>query len=129
MSDLPTDGTAMSLNDLLSVPVPDGVELFAAVKGKNVVIYTGEKATDFANRVGGSGNEGFRFTTINTEKILDKLSSVADALPAELSDDENIDSAMQLLEGYPRGSVSYKIDFTDKGIEVESASDIVRANK
>ena len=129
LSDLPTDGTAMPLNDLLSVPVPDGVELFAAVKGKNVVIYTGEKATDFANRVGGSGNEGFLFTTINTEKILDKLSSVADALPAELSDDENIDSAMQLLEGYPRGSVSYKIDFTDKGIEVESASDIVRANK
>ena len=79
--------------------------------------------------MGGSGNEGLLFTTINTEKILDKLNSVVDSLPAELTDDENLNSAMQLMEGYPRGSISYKIDFTDRGIEIESASDITRADK
>ena len=129
LSDLPTDGTAMSLNDRLPVPVPDGIELFAAVKGKNVVVYSGEQATDFANRMGGSGKEGLLFTTINTAKILDKLSSVVDSLPAELSDNENLDSAIQLMEGYPRGSISYKIDFTNRGVEIESASDIKRAEK
>ena len=32
LAELPLDGTAMSLNDVLPIPMPDGVEIFAAVK-------------------------------------------------------------------------------------------------
>jgi len=122
LAELPLDGSAMSLNNLLPIPLPPEVEIFAAVKGKNIVLYSGEQAADFSNRISGDGQEGFVFLTINTEKLIEKFGLVADKLPAGVKEDEAL--VREMMESYPRGNISYNIDFTDKGVEFETFTDV-----
>ena len=129
LADLPLDGSAMSLNSLLPIPLPAGVELFAAVKGKNIVIYSGEQAAEFANRVGGNGQEAFVVSTVNTAKLITKVESMAAALPDSIKEDEEVDSVLKMLNAYPLGNIYYSLDFTDRGIEFESISDFERNEK
>ncbi len=119
LGDIPLDGTPISLNDVIPVPLPDDAEFFAAVKDKSIVIYSGEQAADFANRLSSDDNEGFFFTTINTRKLLDKADQVIDQLPQ--GGNNELDTISGFMDSYPAGKLSYKIDFTDKGVEVESA--------
>jgi len=124
LAELPLDGTAMSLNDVLPIPMPDGVEIFAAVKDKSIVMYSGEQGADFSNRISGEGKEGFLLSNVNTKKLMEKAETLTGSLPAELKGDEAM--VMEMIESYPRGNLFYQIDFTDKGIELESTSDIER---
>ena len=126
LAELPLDGTPMSLNGVLPVPLPPQIELFAAVKGKNIVLYSGSEAKDFADRVSSIGEEGFMLSTFNTAKILEKIGVVADQLPEELTGGEDMDAVFRMMESYPTGNLSYKFDFTDKGIEFEGVSDFER---
>ena len=127
LAELPLDGTAMSLNDVLPIPMPDGVEIFAAVKDKSIVMYSGEQGADFSNRISGEGKEGFLLSNVNTKKLMEKAETLTGSLPAELKGDEAM--VMEMIESYPRGNLFYQIDFTDKGIELESTSDIERPQK
>ena len=129
LSELPLDGTAVSLNDLLPIPTPPGVEIFAAVKDKSIVFFSGDQAKDFAGRLGGNGEEGFIISSLNTEMILKKINSVTDELPEAMREEENLDQVLGYLKTYPLGNLSYKIDITDKGIEFDSVYDIVRPPK
>ncbi len=129
LADLPLDGSAMSLNSLLPIPLPEGVELFAAVKGKNIVIYSGEQAAEFANRVGGNGQEAFVVSTFNTAKFIKNMEAISAALPADIKEDEDIASMLSMLNAYPLGNIYYSLDFTDKGIEFESISEFERDKK
>ncbi len=129
LSGLPMDGTPISLNELIPVPVPEDAEFFAAVKDKSIVIYSGEQAEDFANRLGGNGEEGFIFSSINTRKFIEKVSAIVGKLPESMREEKELDSFAGFMEAYPAGNISYKIDFTDKGIELESESLIDRAAK
>jgi len=129
LSELPLDGTAVSLNDLLPIPTPPGVEIFAAVKDKSIVFFSGEKAKDFAGRLGGNGQEGFLFSSLNTEMIIKKINDVVEELPEELRREQKMEPVLGYLDTYPLGNLSYKIDFTDKGIEMESVSEIARPPK
>ena len=55
---------------------------------------------------------------------MEKAETLTGSLPAELKGDEAM--VMEMIESYPRGNLFYQIDFTDKGIELESTSDIER---
>ncbi len=127
LSGLPFDGTAVSLNDLLPIPTPEGVEIFAAVKDKSIVFFSGDNAKDFAGRLGGNGEEGFIFSSLNTEKIIEKINSVVESLPEAMLEDEKLDPVLGYLDTYPLGNLSYKIDFTDKGIEFDTVYEISRS--
>lgn len=129
LADLPRDGTAVSLNDLLPVPVPPGIEIFAAVKEKSIVFFSGENAKDFAGRLGGNGEEGFIISSMNTESIIQKINDVVENLPESMREEESTDQVLGYLQTYPVGNLSYKIDFTDKGIELDSVYEIVRSPK
>lgn len=123
LGELPLDGTEMLLNPLLPIPVPGNVEIKAAVKGKNIVIYSGEKGTDYANRLGGSDTEGFFQSTIDTALILDKASA---AIGASGAKSEDTDMILNILESYPRGSINYKVDFTEEGVEILGGGSLER---
>ena len=129
LSGLPLDGTAVSLNDLLPIPTPPGVEIFAAVKDKSIVFFSGDKAKDFASRLGGNGEEGFIISSLNTEMIIQKINEVVEELPEEVRKEEKMEPVLGYLDTYPLGKLSYKIDFTDKGIELESVSEIARPSR
>jgi len=129
LSDLPLDGTAVSLNDLLPIPTPPGVEIFAAVKDKSIVFFSGDKAKDFASRLSGNGEEGFIISSLNTEMIIKKINEVVEELPEEVRKEEKMEPVLGYLDTYPLGKLSYKIDFTDKGIEIDSVSEIARPPK
>lgn len=129
LSELPLDGTAMSLNDLIPMPLPPEVELFAAIKGKNIVIYSGTEAAEFANRIGGNGKEGFVVASFNTAKLIEKIESVAETLTEDGATDEDLAGALEMMSTYPTGNVVYEVDFTDRGIELESVSEFKRADK
>jgi len=129
LSDLPLDGTAVSLNELLPIPTPEGVEIFAAVKDKSIVFFSGDQAKDFAGRLGGNGEEGFISSSLNTEMIIEKINAVVESLPEAVRSEEKLDPLMGYLQTYPLGNLSYKIDFTDKGIELDSIYEIARPPK
>lgn len=116
LGELPLDGSEISLNEMLPIPMPAEIELKAAVKAKNIVIYSGEKGTDFANRLGGNDLEGFMHTTIDTNLIVSKLKSVMDMVGTDV--DEEL---LEMINSYPKGTISYGIDFTDQGIELDSS--------
>jgi len=118
------DGTPLSLNDVVPVPMPDGVEIFAAVKGKNIVMYSGEKGADFSNRISGEGKEGFFITNVNTKKLMGIAETMSGDLAAELKEDEAM--VREMIESYPVGTLSYQLDFTDKGIELETVVETER---
>jgi len=124
LAELPLDGTPLSLNDVVPVPMPDGVEIFAAVKGKNIVMYSGEKGADFSNRISGEGKEGFFTTNVNTKKLMGMAETMSGDLAAELKEDEAM--IREMIESYPVGTLSYQLDFTDKGIELESVVETER---
>lgn len=126
LADLPLDGTPLSLNDQIPVPLPEGAEIFAAVKDKNIVIYSGDEAEDYANRLGGNGEEGFIFSTINTSKLVSKFQQVVEQLPQSTRNNNQLDQFEKFTKSYPIGNISYKVDFTDKGIEMESVGRIDR---
>lgn len=129
LSGLPLDGTPVLLNDLLPVPMPDGVEMFAAVKDKSIVFYSGTQASDFAGRLGGNGDEGFFIASFNGKKFVEKLDAVAEQLPEDVRKEEELDKLVELAKAYPIGQIMYKMDFTDNGIEFESVSEIERPRK
>ena len=124
LAELPLDGTPLSLNDVVPVPMPDGVEIFTAVKGKNIVMYSGEKGADFSNRISGEGKEGFFTTNVNTKKLMGMAETMSGDLAAELKEDEAM--IREMIESYPVGTLSYQLDFTDKGIELESVVETER---
>ncbi|OED38634.1 hypothetical protein AB833_19085 [Chromatiales bacterium (ex Bugula neritina AB1)] len=115
LADLPLDGTALSLNELLPIPLPAGVELQAAVKAKNIVIYSGEKGTDFANRLGGNDLEQFLHSSVDLGVIINKATSFMDVMGID-ADEEVLD----IIGSYPKGVLSYSMDFTDQGVELVS---------
>ena len=129
LSELPMDGTPVSLNEMIPVPMPEDAEFFAAVKEKSIVIYSGEQAEDFANRIGGNGEEGFLFTTVNTRKLIDKINDIVGQLPQAMREENDLDAMAGFMKAYPTGILSYKMDFTDKGIEFETESVIERKEK
>ena len=125
-SDLPLDGTPLLLNDRIPVPLPEDAEIYAAVKDKNIVLFSGDEAEDFANRLGGNGEEGFIFSTVNTSKLIKKFKQVVAQLPQGSQNSNQLDQVEKFMESYPIGNISYKIDFTDRGIEMESVGQIDR---
>ena len=124
LAELPLDGTPLSLNDVVPVPMPDGVEIFAAVKGKNIVMYSGEKGADLSNRISGEGKEGFFTTNVNTKKLMGMAETMSGDLAAEIKEDEAM--IREMIESYPVGTLSYQLDFTDKGIELETVVETER---
>lgn len=122
LSELPLDGSEISLNSMLPMSLPPGVELKAAVKGKNIVIYSGEKGTDFANRLGGNDVEVFLHSVVDTALIFGKVESVLEVIGKDAEDAKDI---MSMLKAYPRGVLNYSVDFTDEGIELESGGTVV----
>lgn len=129
LATMPLDGTPISLNEMLPVPVPEDAEFFAAVKDKSIVIYSGSEAEDFANRLSGSGDEGFIVSSMNTKKLINKFKEVIEQLPPEVQEENELSQMLGLMKTYPLGNLSYKIDFTDRGIELESISEVERAAK
>ncbi len=119
LAELPLDGTEISLNSMLPVPMPPGVEFKAAVKEKNIVLFSGGRAADFISRLGSNNEAGFFHTMIDTRKIIDKVTSVMGMLG---QDSDEIDAAMKYLDSYPKGTIDYDLDFTDNGIELEATA-------
>ncbi len=125
LSQLPLDGSEISLNDMLPVPVPEGVELKAAVKDKNIVIFGGEKASEYVGRLAGNGEGGFFRAQIDTANIIDKVTSVMQMMGQS---SEQLEDTMAYMKGYPKGTIDYTVDFTDNGIELLSTAVIDRSN-
>jgi len=124
LGELPLDGTPMPINDLIPMPLPEGVELFAAVKGKNIVIFGGEQATDFVNRIGANTKELFLSIDVDSGKFVEKFQQIQAAMP-DLAEDMDINEMTGILENYPVGVAGYSLNFTDKGIEFEQYADMV----
>jgi len=123
LAEMPLDGSEISLNSLLPIPLPDGVELKAAVKEKNIVIFSGEKAAEYVGRLATNGEEGFFNVAVDTGKIIDKGTSAIDLMG--LADDE-IDAVMYYLDNYPKGTLDYMVDFTDQGVELSASAVLQR---
>ena len=121
LAELPLDGTEISLNAMLPVPMPPGVELKAAVKENNIVLFSGGKAADFIKRLGSNNEPGFFRTMVDTRKIIDKVTSAMNMLG---QNSEEINAAMKYLESYPKGTIDYNVDFTNNGIELEATADV-----
>jgi hypothetical protein len=119
LAELPLDGTEISLNSMLPVPMPPGVEFKAAVKENNIVLFSGGKAADFISRLGSNNEPGFFRTMVDTRKIIDKVTSVMDMLG---QDSDEVDAAMKYMESYPKGTIEYGVDFTGNGIELEATA-------
>lgn len=119
LAELPLDGTEISLNSMLPVPMPPGVEFKAAIKEKNVVLFSGSKATDFISRLGSNNEPGFFRTLIDTRKVIDKATSAMKMFGQE---SEEVEGMMKYLESYPKGTIDYKLDFTDNGIELSATA-------
>lgn len=115
LSELPLDGTELVLNPLLPIPVPENIQIKAAIKGKNIVIYSGEKGTDYANRMGGNDTDGFFQTRVNTRLIMDKIRAVMEMAG---QDSEELKEIMAIMDAYPKGDLNYLVDFTKEGIEL-----------
>ncbi len=119
LGELPLDGTEISLNSMLPVPMPPGVEFKAAIKEKNVVLFSGSKAADFISRLGSNNEPGFFRTLIDTRKVIDKATSAMKMFGQE---SEEVEGMMKYLESYPKGTIDYKLDFTDNGIELSATA-------
>ena len=63
------------------------------------------------------------------EMIIEKINAVVESLPEAVRSEEKLDPLMGYLQTYPLGNLSYKIDFTDKGIELDSIYEIARPPK
>ena len=61
--------------------------------------------------------------------IIQKINEVVEELPEEVRKEEKMEPVLGYLDTYPLGKLSYKIDFTDKGIELESVSEIARPSR
>jgi len=123
LGELPLDGTHMPINDMIPMPLPEGVELFAAVKGNNIVIFGGEQATDFVNRIGANTKELFLSLNVDTSKLVEKMQQVQTSMPG-LTEDKDIKEMTEMLENYPVGIAGYSLNFTDNGIEFEQYADM-----
>lgn len=115
LGELPLDGSELVLNSLLPIPVPENIQIKAAIKGKNIVIYSGEQGTDYANRLGGNDSEGFFQTRVNTRLIMDKVRAVMEMAG---QDPEGMEDMMAIMDAYPQGDLNYMLDFTEEGIEL-----------
>ena len=116
LADLPLDGSEIDVTSAFPLPLPAGVQIKAAMKGNNVVLFSGENSTDFANRLAQNQSEGFFLGKANTRLILDKLT----ASLANEGDVEGREQIMEILDQYLQGELSYSLDFTDNGVEVVS---------
>lgn len=123
LTELPLDGTEISLNSMLPIPVPDGVELKAAVKDKNIVIFGGEKAAEYIGRLDNSSRGGFLYTHIDTASLIERATSVIQMIGQE---SDELDSAVEYMKRYPKGTIDYSVDFTDNGIELLSTAVVKR---
>ena len=126
LAELPLDGSELLLNPMLPVPVPDNIQIKAAIKGKNIVIYSGEKGTDYASRLGGSDAEGFLTTQLDTRQILGKVVSVMEMTGQNT---EEMTDILKMIESYPQGNIRYQLDFTEQGIELSAGGTFDRREK
>ena len=124
LADLPLDGSEIDVTSAFPLPLPAGVQIKAAMKGNNVVLFSGEKSTDFASRLAQNQSEGFFLGKANTRLILDKLT----ASLANEGDVEGREQIMEILDQYLQGELSYSLDFTDNGVEVVSKGLVDRRN-
>jgi hypothetical protein len=116
VGDLPVDGSEVDVTHAFPLPLPEGTEIKAAMKGNNIVLYSGEKSTDFANRLAQNETEGFLRGTANTKLILEKLTSSL----ANVGDEKNREQITGILDRYLQGELMYSLEFTDNGIEIVS---------
>ena len=116
LANLPADGSEIDVTSSFPLPLPAGVQIKAAMKGNNVVLFSGEKSTDFANRLAQNQPEGFFLGKANTRLILEKLTSSL----AGVGDTEGREQVMDILNQYLQGELSYSLEFTDNGVEVVS---------
>jgi len=122
LGDIPLDGSEISINSAIPLPLPAGVDVKAAVRGNNIVLFSGEQSTDFANRLAQNESEGFFRGKANTKLIVDKLLAVAE----EAGNAKNTETAREILDNYLRGELSYSLEFTDNGVEVVNAGRVDR---
>ena len=115
LAELPLDGSELLLNPLLPLPIPAGIQVKAAIKGENIVIYSGENGTDYANRLDGNDTEGLFQARVDTRQILTKARTV---LEMAGQSPETMTNTLTFMEAYPKGDLSYEVDFTEEGIEL-----------
>ena len=116
LANLPVDGSEIDVTSAFPLPLPAGVQIKAAMKGNNIVLFSGEKSTDFANRLAQNQSEGFFQGKANTRLILEKLK----ASVATVDDKEARERVADILDQYLQGELSYSLEFTDNGVEVVS---------
>jgi hypothetical protein len=114
LGELPLDGSEIDVTSSFPLPVPPGVQIKAAVKGNNIVLFAGEKSTDFANRLAQNEAEGFFRIKANTRLILDKITASMQGI----DETETTQQISDILDQYLSGELSYSMEFTDNGVEM-----------
>lgn len=114
LGELPLDGSEIDVTSSFPLPLPQGVQIKAAVKGSNIVLFAGEKSTDFANRLAQNETEGFFRIKANTRLILDKVTESMQGL----DETETTQQISNILDQYLSGELSYSMEFTDNGVEM-----------
>lgn len=120
LSNLPMDGTPVPMSQIAPIPLPLNNEVFAAVKDKAIVFYSGDEAQAVSEKLSGIGEEAFFVSRFNMRYFFDNMADTFEQISAQQGQDENLEDVVTLLESYPDGDLFYSIDFTEKGIEIES---------
>lgn len=112
---LTSNGPSISLNDIFPIPAELNFDPKLAIKGKHLLIYSGKKGTQEAEKLGSEklASNGFYQMSFDSEKILTPL---ADA--AALTDGLVPDDIMFLFNYDAR--MSMKLDINDQGIRFDS---------
>ncbi|GGI82359.1 hypothetical protein [Shewanella gelidii] len=110
---VPTDGSAVDLSGVLPIPAQVGVQPKLAVKGKHIVIYSGEKSLAMADKLASeplTGN-GMMLITFDYKKLFTPLLRYAEQYGEELPPE------VIQLKDYD-GQTSVDIDVTEQGVVV-----------
>jgi len=115
---LPEDGTPVSLNKYVPMLDEFGAQIDVAVKGDNIALYSGEKASETADGLMKQTliNNGVNSFSLDYKKFFTPLFDVAamanQELPEELNSLKDTDMRIHFL-----------MDYTDNGIEFVSTLD------
>ncbi|KPH65694.1 MULTISPECIES: hypothetical protein [Pseudoalteromonas] len=119
--EIPENGGAVSINTAIPYPLPAGLDIKLAKKGKHLVLFTGEKSATIANTLSEQALEknGFLNTAVDLNSLMTPVINVfkmtGQVLPEQLDQLKN-----QTM------SVYFATDIKDEGIVVNSEIKITK---
>lgn len=124
LSGLPLDGTPVLVSEIAPVPLPVNNEVFAAVKDKAIVLYSGEEAREVSDTLSGIGDEAFFVSQVNMQYYFESMITALEQFPSQQEGQaEIVENLVTLSESYPDARLSVSLDFTEKGVEFEFGSE------